>query len=347
MNRLRAAFESQGRACANLGSPFMGRLMPLIPDLLDPATPVGARLLDWPGDVAATGDSVPLRLAGALHALQLTGADPALSAVYPPAHASDTALAAQVARALTEHEAHILHWLDSPPQTNEVRRAAVLIAVGHWLTARLRLPLITSELGASAGLNLPWDFFHMQAAGLTLGPEGSSVRLAPEWRGMAPTLCPPYIHEARGVDLNPLDPVADALRLQAYLWPDQPERLARTRAAIAIASAPDSPASVDQGDAVEWLRTRLDQPAGFTHLVYSTVAWQYLPEARRAEGAALIAAAGARATAQNPLAWFRMEPDATPRGAGLLLRLWPGDLTIPLGRVDFHGRWVEWAAPPP
>jgi len=29
----------------------------------------------------------------------------------------------------------------------------------------------------------------------------------------------------------------------------------------------------------------------------------------------------------------------------LTLRLWPDDLHIPLGRADFHGRWVIWDAP--
>lgn len=24
---------------------------------------------------------------------------------------------------------------------------------------------------------------------------------------------------------------------------------------------------------------------------------------------------------------------------------WPGDRHIPLGRIDFHGRWVDWTAP--
>ncbi|MGR3492761.1 MAG: DUF2332 domain-containing protein [Shimia sp.] len=347
MSRIRDAFLGQGRACAGLGSPFMARLMPMMPDLLDRETAVGKRILDWPGDVSATGDSVPLRLAGALHALHLTETDPALSEVYPPNDATDDALGREVARALADHEPQIQDWLDSPPQTNEVRRAAVLIAAGHWLTARLGLPLITSELGASAGLNLPWDFFHLSAAGHSLGPEGSPVHLTPDWRGTAPTVCPPYIHEARGVDLNPLDPATDALRLQAYLWPDQPDRLERTRAAIDIATNPDSPAIVDRADAVDWLGPRLNQPKGFTHLIYSTIAWQYLPGPRRAEGEALIAAAGDRATAQNPLAWFRMEPDDQTPGAGLLLRLWPGDLTISMGRVDFHGRWVDWQVPQP
>ncbi len=54
--------------------------------------------------------------------------------------------------------------------------------------------------------------------------------------------------------------------------------------------------------------------------------------------------AGATATDDTPLAWFSMETDGG-RGAALTLRLWPGDLTIPMGRFDFHGRWINWTAP--
>ncbi|WP_366510940.1 DUF2332 family protein [Yoonia sp.] len=34
-----------------------------------------------------------------------------------------------------------------------------------------------------------------------------------------------------------------------------------------------------------------------------------------------------------------------PDTPALTLRLWPDDLHIPLGRADFHGRWVIWDAP--
>jgi PTH1 family peptidyl-tRNA hydrolase len=69
--RVRGAFRSQGKSCALLGSPFMGRLMPLIGERLTAETGVGARILGWEGDVGPAGQSVPLRTAGALHALVL------------------------------------------------------------------------------------------------------------------------------------------------------------------------------------------------------------------------------------------------------------------------------------
>ncbi len=29
-------------------------------------------------------------------------------------------------------------------------------------------------------------------------------------------------------------------------------------------------------------------------------------------------------------------------GAAITLRIWPGNVTLQLGRADFHGRWVQW-----
>ncbi|MFT6537468.1 MAG: hypothetical protein ACJAQU_002380 [Loktanella salsilacus] len=41
-----------------------------------------------------------------------------------------------------------------------------------------------------------------------------------------------------------------------------------------------------------------------------------------------------------------MEADGTDApGAALTLRLWPGNVTVQLARIDFHGRWIDWIAP--
>ena len=335
---VRQAFDFQSKACADLGSPFMGRLMALLNARDWPAGPVTDRIFAWQGDLGPRAESVPLRLAGALHALVLQGHD-GLAAVYPPQEVTDDALWQAVGASLQTHAAAIDAWIDSPPQTNEVRRAAVLIAAGHWLADRFGLPLRTSELGASGGLNLHWDSYGLQIGGDMFGATDPVLTLRPDWTGPLPPLRRPQVTTRAGVDLNPLAPSdpTDALRLQAYLWPDQPDRLTLTRAAIAVAKTP-----VDRADAIDWLAGRLAHQDGTLHLIYSTIAWQYFPTAKQAEGAVMIAAAGARATDRTPLAWFGMENDGGTKGAALTLRLWPGDLTIPLGRADFHGRWVNW-----
>ncbi len=334
---LKDAFAHQAQACRHLGSPFMGQLCDLLATRGWPDSPLREKYAKWEGDIGPSAQSLPLRLAGGLHALALQGDE--LAASYPPVSVSDDALWGAVSTAMTRQSAFLCDWVDSPPQTNEVRRSAALIAVGQLLAHRFDLPMRLSELGASGGLNLMWDRFELDIAGARFGRANSAVRLTPVWEGPMPPVAVPQVTERRGVDLNPLDPRLDAdqLRLQAYLWPDQHDRLQRTRAAIAL-----SEASVDRADAIDWLEGRLDHTRGHLHLIYSTIAWQYFPKDTQARGTAKIEAAGAAATADSPLAWFAMEPDGASPGAAMTLRIWPQNRTIRLGRIDFHGRWVNW-----
>jgi len=344
--RFAAACAAQARACGRLGSPFMERLLRLIGDRLTADLPLADRLLAWPGDITATGDAVPLRLAGALHALALDGADPALARAYADRDAiDDAALWQALAGAMRRHATRIDRWLDHAPQTNETGRSAVLIAAGHWLTARFGLPLVLSELGASAGLNLIWDRYALDLPGRRLGPADAVLSLAPGWEGPLPPVATPRIAGRAGVDLNPLDPAVDLPRLLAFLWPDQPARLDRTRRAAAEAARLGL--RPDRGDAADWLEARLAEPMpGRLHLVCHTVAWQYFPRATRTHCAAALNAAGARATRAAPLARLAMEADSTPGSAALTLTTWPGGTVTSLGRADFHGRHVKWTVPP-
>jgi len=337
---LRRAFRVQARACAELGSPFMARLCGLLADRLDPTGPLGARLFGWPGETGPGGDSVPLRLCGGLNALALRG-DPGLGAVWPPHTADEAALWPAIEAAMAREAVFLDSVLDNPPQTNEVRRSAALIAAGHWLAARVGLPMVLSELGASAGLNTIWDRYALALpGGRTLGPAAPALTLTPDWTGPLPPAVPPRVAARAAVDLNPVD-LADPgqrLRLLSYLWADQPHRRALTESAIAA-----GPPRPEQADAIDWLAGRLAVPVpGHLHLVFHTVAWQYFPPAAQARGRALIEAAGRGATARAPLAWLGYEGDGRAPGAALTLRLWPGDRRIALGRADFHGRWIDW-----
>ncbi len=315
----------------------MGRLMRLCATKDWPDCPITTRIFAWKGDISPRSQSVPLRVASALHALRLKG-HVALAAVYPPNEVDDETLWSAVSTTLMTETDFIDDWIDSPPQTNEVRRSVTLIPVGHVLAHRYGLPIRMSELGASGGLNLHWDAYALQTGGRQFGATDPALVLTPDWNGQLPPETRPTVVERAGVDLTPLDPAKDALRLQSYLWPDQPQRLALTGAAIAVTRT-----KVDKGDAIDWLEPRLTHQAGQLHLIYSTVAWQYFPAAKQEEGTKMIEAAGRSATEQSPLAWFAMENDGGKRGAALTLRLWPGDLTLDLGRADFHGRWVDWS----
>lgn len=337
------AFRHQAAACAALGSPFMERLLILLADYWPTDSAIARKFATFDGDIGPAGHSLPLRIAGGLHALVLTRRDAALMAVYPPHAPTDEALRAAVLAALSTHADFVLEWIDSPPQTNEVRRSAALIAGARVAVARFDMPVHLSELGASGGLNLMWDHYALDLRGQRYGPNIPVLSLSPEWRGPAPLDVTPRIASRKGVDLNPLDPQrADhLLHLTAYLWPDQPERLSLTRAAASVMTA-----QIDRGDAVAWLAQRLSAaPQGHLHLIQHSVAWQYFPLDIQARGTAMIEAAGAQATAERPLAWLSMESDGDTSGsvgAAVTVRLWPGDITLMLGRADYHGRWIDW-----
>lgn len=343
---VRAMFLAQAEGCASLGSALTARILRLLAAAMHPGDAVSDCVLNWPGDLTRRGDALALRLAGGLHALVLTDQDAALTAFYrKPEAVTDSTATALLLRVLHDHPQPLLAALSHPPQTNEVRRSAALIAAGHWLTARFGLGVVLSELGVSAGLNLIWDHYRLQIGAQSYGPQ-SPVILAPDWSGPQPPHAPPQITARAAVDLAPLHPTRDRIRLLSYIWADQPDRLHRTNTAADLAAKLGH--TVTQGDAIDWLATRLTQAhPGHLHLICHSIAWQYFPKAAQARGKALLNAAGAKASPSAPLAHLSLETDGTPASAALTLHLWPGDKTIQLARVDFHGRWLHWTAPNP
>lgn len=341
---VRASFRAQAAHCANLGSEQTARYCRLFADRLTEDTAVGRRVLGWAGDPSSGGDALALRLMGGLHALVLSGADPGLAQVWGQGMAApDEALWAEFSRVLRAHEGHLLRWLQGPPQTNEIRRSVPLAAIGHWLSAKFDRPLVLSELGASAGLNLCWPDWRIEVPGGHFGPLVSPVTLQPDWRGAAPVIAQPQIFDRAGVDLQPVDPVRDRLRLMSYIWAGQPDRLQRTTAALDHIAP--LPRQVVQGDAADWLRDRLQAVQGpVVHLVCHTIAWQYFPPATTAAITALLRAAAGQG--ETVLLRFGMERDASGQeGAALTLHDPKTGADHSFGRVDFHGRWIDWCPP--
>jgi len=314
----------------------MGRLMGLFADRLRPGTAIADLVLNWPGDPGTNADSVPLRLAGALHALKLDGL--ALTEVYPPATPSDDILWDAVEATFQSHEKRLLHWLKRPPQTNEVRRSAIVLA--SLAEVARRYPgrdVALFELGASGGLNLLADRYQLKLPGLTLGPANATVVLSPDWTGPLPHTHLPTVTERRGVDLAPLDPTkpSDRLRFLAYLWPDQADRQNRTE--LALAEATRTPVRLDAADAAVWLESALDQPVTDSlRVIFHTVAWQYFPDATKARAKAAFS------LVKTPTVQIGMEADDATPGAAITLTDWPSGTSTALGRADFHGRWITW-----
>ena len=218
---VRESFRKQAIPCEALGSPFTARLCNLMAERLDDGSAIGNRVLNWPGISSGTNDALALRVCGALHALVIDGRSAALAQFYPPNHhnISDDNLWQAIDEAFGEHADFILQRINSAPQTNEVRRASILLPGFSEIARITGLPLILSELGASAGLNLNWDRFHYEIGDQSWGDENSSVRLAPEWQGKPYRLRPVEVISRAGCDLFPLDVLDEAKqkRLLSYI----------------------------------------------------------------------------------------------------------------------------------
>src|SRR5690606_14610615 len=132
----------------------------------------------------------------------------------------------------------------------------------------------------------------------------------------------------------------DRLTLLSYVWPDQEERQARLRTALAIAA--EAPVTIDHADGASWAAAQLAAPrAGVATVVVHSIVLQYLPPHRRTDLRQAIADAGRRATPGAPVAWLRMEP-ATEDAADVRLTLWPGGEEELLGTAGYHGTPVRW-----
>lgn len=347
MNRhqeIRHAFDQQSKWCSRLGSPFTALLMDVLGTHLDESTRTGRAVLNWEGTASALHDAVPLRLAGALHAQVRAGHLPALARLYPPNPLPNAAaLADAVAHALEEADEVLLDWLQFTPQTNETARSAVLYAGFLAIAQRTQLPLQLFELGASAGLNLIADRYAYRLGGEAFGQAGSPLTLAPNWQGPPPPHAAVDVTARRGCDLSPLD-VHNAHhreRLVSYVWPDQPERLARVEAAIAVAQR--EPLHLDARDAASWVEATLpaEPVAGTARVLFHSIAWQYFPQPDQERITAHMHEAGARATADAPLAWLSFE-QASQGKPRLSLTPWPGGHSKVLAHADAHVRQVTW-----
>jgi len=310
---------------------------------LRPGAPLADIIGPWPGDPLS--DILPLRVTGALHALVLAGLAPELATAYPPQNLPDEkSLNALLLNALRQHRDFIVQFIESPPQTNEVGRSAVLLGGFLEIAAATQKPLRLLEIGASAGLNLLWDRFHYRLGDATWGDPASPVHLAPTWDGNAPPLSAPITIATRdGCDLNPIDVTDDAqaLRLRAYVWADQTDRLARLDGAIALARRHHP--KVEQSNATTFLRSHLAEPVpNQATTVYHSIMWNYVTAADQVAITDVIHDAATRATPASPLAWLRFEIVSKDQYPELHLTLWPGAENRRLAVANPHGASVAW-----
>lgn len=334
----------QAEHCRRNGAPVTGQVVAAMLPLLSGETAVGRRMANWPGRVLEA--AMPLRLAGGLHWLHLSGADARLGPVYAGQVTDQPGIDRIVAGVVRDHDATLLEWFDGPPQTNEAGRSAALMGGLLWLSARLGPAFDLLEIGSSAGANTMIERYAFDLAGVRTGPAASPVLIRPDWQGPPPPAAPVEIVSIRGCDVAPIDlagPEA-VMRLKAYVWAEMTERLTRLDAISALAS--EAPPRIDRADAADWVEARLAEPQaeGTTRVLYHSIVWQYLPKQGRARIEAAMARAGAKADDDRRLAWLALETNRATFRHELRVRYWPGgDESVLLGEAHAHGAWVKWA----
>lgn len=348
-----AGFATQAEWCRLLGSPFSAAFLDQAADDVGAGNNVVARYMAWWDGVTRarfTEDVLALRFLGAAHALALGGDAAALAARYPSCGGDGDAdgIWRCALEAFEANAAAVRDFLTRPPQTNEVARAGALMP-GLLEIARLTgLPLALYEIGASAGLLQGLDRFHYTFGDATWGDSSSPCRMTPAWprAALPPVDAPLAIAARRASDITPLDigDPAGALRVKAYVWADQTARLARLEGALAIAR--DLDVRVEAASADRWLEDVLGgaPAAGTVRVVMHAVMWQYMPDAVRARATQALHAAGARASADAPLAWLRLEPAENNKPMQVALALWRGGEpeTRVLARAHPHGAEIGW-----
>ncbi len=340
---VRTAFANQVLYCRANDAPITARVVAAIAALLDkPTTDFARRIAGWQG--APLADALPLRAAGGIHALHLSGTTPDLAPIYADADGINDA--AIVGAVVNRHEAELLPWLDGPPQTNEAGRSANFIAAMLWLVEEGLPPLFDCiEIGSSAGINLMLDRYHYDLGGVQVGPHPGVMAFTPEWRGNHPPQHGIGFTGLKGCDVAPVDLTdpAQALRLKAYIWPEHHIRFARMEAAIGAAHQ-EAPTLV-RANAADFVEAELARPqaAGTTRVLMHSIVWQYVPADQQARVTAAMEAAGARASVDRPLAWIALEANRTVHHHELVVRHWPGgDAPRTLAHSHAHGAWVEW-----
>ena len=337
------AIAWQATHCEKNDAPLTARVLRALLAVLGTDTEVARRMLGWPG--LSLEDAMPLRLAGGLHYLHLTGAAIELAPIYAGEVTDQAAVDAIIARVAQAHDAALAPWLDGPPQTNEAGRSAAIMAGLLWLAARVGARFELNEIGCSAGANTMIERYRYDLGGVCVGPQGSPVAIAPAWRGPPPPATAPQITQIEGCDRAPID-LADepqAQRLMAYVWAENAARMERLGHVIALAR--QDPPRLTRADAADWVAMRLAQPQdeGVCRVLYHSIVWQYIPPAGRAAIEAAMAQAAARATAARPLAWIMLETNRQTFRHELRLRYWPGgEAAVLLGAAHAHGAWVEW-----
>ena len=287
--------------------------------------------------------ALALRIAGAAHYLAIKDCAGPLQSMYQSLIAPEPdALAAALAGLVCDHQPVCQSFASRPPQTNEINRLATLVPAFSEVVTAFDMPLDLYELGASGGLLLAADRASIDYGALTWGD--GPVGVKSDWRGSKPTLPARLnIRGRRGCDRNPID-YSDPEQLdiaRSYIWPEDRDR--RTRFESAIAATRNLDIRVDAADALDWLAARELPKAGAVSVVFTSVFAVYLNDTETARLSGLMAAIGARATLEAPVAFVQFEPEETLDFVTFHVdvTMWPGGERRRIAKSHAHGAWVE------
>ncbi len=163
-------------------------------------------------------------------------------------------------------------------QTNEPGRCAALLPV----LSRIEGPIALLEVGASAGLCLLPDKYGYDFGRMRIDAPAETRQIAPLLRCDATENTPlpnrPLnVVWRAGLDLNPLrvDRAEDMAWLETLVWPEQIDRLARLRAAVAVARQVDP--GVIRGDLRNDLAALANRaPRDATLVIFHTAVLTYV-----------------------------------------------------------------------
>jgi hypothetical protein len=339
-----SGLNDQADHVMNNGAPGTAAICRALIALAEGSSLCGQRIANW-NPKTVLRDALPLRIAGGFHDLFRRGTEPELGKIYrseinDPAQVEDL-----ISGVVTRHDAKLLKWFDSPPQTNEAGRSSSFVAALRWLASRVEPKFELNEIGSSAGMNLLIDRYRYDLGGITSGPDNAPVTIRPIWNGPPPPVDPFTIHSVQGCDIQPVD-VRDedaANHLMAYIWPEMPERFARMEAGIDMIRA--RPVDLIQADAADFVEARLATPqaAGTTRVLMHSIVWQYLPDTVQQRIQTAMMEAGTKATSDKPLAWISLETNRNTFRHELKVSYWPdGGEAVLLGEAHAHGAWVNW-----
>lgn len=344
-----AAFAGQGDACAKMGAPFTALIMEVLGEEFAAGKHVARLARERQQEPVAA--ALALRFAGALHHLVLSGDAPGFQALYPPNPMPPLArLRVEIAETIAKHEDFVRAFLKRIVQTNELGRSACLLGGFLTIAQATGLPLRTLEIGASGGMNSLWDQFRYTLRGehetAHWGETNTGADLSIEWFGPFPALeTAVEIAHREAADISPVDlrNPEELRRVQAYIWPDQPERHTRFQAGVACLST--SSLTVEKARASSWLHKKLKtRVPGQTTVIFHSIMWQYMSGQEQGEVQDLLHTAGSEARNDAPLAWLRMEPPSAPSLPELKLTLWPDGATRHLATCHPHGSSLKWHA---